>query len=340
MKLKDIAIFLKDNKLPAFRIKQIRQAVYKEHVLSFADIKNIPKDLRQKLEAEIELLSLSPVDEFTSKDNKSAKVVFLTNDNNKISSVLISPKPDVWTACLSSQIGCPLKCGFCATGYSGYQRNLSKEEICDQVLYWQSYLKNLGAKLTNIVYMGMGEPFLNWDNVKKSIEDLIDEDLFGMASRSISVSSVGIPDKIKIFSRTFPQVNLALSLHSANNAVRDKIVPVNRKHNVEQLHKVIDNYITDTNRKVFIEYLMLRGVNDTQDDAEELVAFIKKLKKPFLAHVNLIPYNETESKFKASRIKTIKAFRDTLVHHRTNATIRKSLGGNIEAACGQLKTSK
>lgn len=340
MNLKDIAIFLSENNLPAYRIKQIRQAVYKENILSYEDIKTIPKEIRKKLESELSVLSLSVVEEFTSRDKKSAKVVFLTSDNMQISSVLISPKMDFWTACISSQVGCPLKCGFCATGASEYKRNLTREEICDQVLYWQSYLKNVQAKLTNVVYMGMGELFLNWDNVKTSIEDLLDKDLFALSARSISVSTVGIPDKIKIFSKTFPQVNLAVSLHSANNDIRDKIIPVNKKFNLDLLSRAIDDYIETTNRKVFIEYIMLAGVNDTFDDALELVAFIKKLKKPFLAHVNLIPYNETDNKYKASSAKTIKAFRDKLAENQTNATIRKSLGGNIEAACGQLKTCK
>lgn len=340
MNLKKIANILKENKIPSFRINQIKQAVYKEHILSFDDIKNLPKELRKILEAEMCVLSLTAEDEFTSKDKKSAKVVFLTEDDHRTSSVLISPKPDLWTACISSQIGCPLKCGFCATGASQYKRNLTKEEICDQVLYWQSYLKKVNAKLTNVVFMGMGEPFLNWDNVKKAIHNLIDADLFGMAARSISVSTVGIPDKIKEFSKEFPQVNLALSLHSANNEARSKIIPLNKKHNLSALFKSIDNYIIETNRKVFIEYLMLGGVNDTLDDAEELVNFIKNLKKPFLAHINLIPYNETGLGYKASNMKVVKAFRDKLADSRVNATIRKSLGGNIEAACGQLSTTK
>jgi len=349
-KLRDV---LNENNQPRFRFDQIKKAIYEDGVSSFADISTLSKDLRETLGKELQLLSFEVQKVLVSKDKQSMKALFKLHDGNLIEAVLISPSGETWSACVSCQVGCALGCGFCATGKMGLTRNLTSEEITDQILFWRQYLKTnfeasapltsphplLGKErgiLNNIVYMGMGEPFLNWENVSQSLRDLIDPKLFGFGSRSISVSTSGIPEGIEKLAEEFPQVNLALSLHFGSDTKRSEIMPINRKNNLENLRQALKKYFAKTKRKVFLEYVMLNGVNDNSEDADTLIDFVRSIGKLQLLHVNLIRYNSTDSIFKSSSKERTVMFRDYLVKNKIEVTIRKSLGEEIQGACGQL----
>jgi len=224
------------------------------------------------------------------------------------------------------------------TGKGGFKRNLTAEEITDQILFWKQYLKKnkINGNFSNIVYMGMGEPFLNWEEVKKSVEDLINPKLFNFGSRSISISTVGIKGGIEKYLAEFPQVNLAISLHFADNEMRSQYMPVNKSYDLEDIKKDLQEYFKKSKRKVFIEYIMFEGLNDEIKDADKLMEYLKSIGNSYLLHVNLISYNETFGEFKSSSKNKIEKFKDYLLQNKINATIRKSLGTEIAGACGQL----
>lgn len=346
-KLKDT---LKKNNQPKFRLGQIQKAVFADGVSSFADISTIPKELREILGKETSILSFDVEKVLEAKDKQSVKALLKLADGNLIETVLIAPKPGTWSACISCQVGCTMGCRFCATGKMGFKRDLTAEEITDQILFWRQYLKknfslfencklkieNSNISVGNIVFMGMGEPFNNWQNVSESIKNLTDASLFGFGSRSISVSTSGIASGIEKMGRVFPQVNLAISLHFATDEKRDRFMPVNKKDNLDALKKVLQNYFSITKRKVFLEYILLDGVNDTALDAKNLAEYIKSIGHAHLLHVNLIRYNMTSEELKPSSKTRTQLFKKELEKHRVNATIRKSLGEEIKGACGQL----
>ena len=349
MNFRKLEEILKERKQPKFRLGQIMKAVYQDGVSDFAEISNLPKSLREVLEKEIKILSFSVEKVLVSTEKNSIKALLKLEGGNLIETVLISPKPDIWSACISSQNGCPLGCKFCATGGGGFKRNLTAEEIADQVLFWKQYLKiNSGSKsplngflepvgrLTNIVYMGMGEPFLNWDPVKESLEILTDKKYFNFGSRSISVSTAGISEGIGNLAKDFPQINLAISLHFAKDEKRSRFMPINKKYNLVALKKALDEYFEKCNRKVFLEYILFDKINDQESDTNDLASYIKSFKKHNLLHVNLIRYNETSDKFKHSSFEQTQKFKNWLLVKSINCTIRKSLGQDIQGACGQL----
>jgi 23S rRNA (adenine2503-C2)-methyltransferase len=358
MNLKNLKKILDERKQPAFRFKQIMKEIYKNSRIDFNEMTNLPKDLREMLNGKINILSFTVEKILVAKNKKSAKASLKLIDGNFIETVLILTSADDWSVCLSSQIGCPLSCSFCATGQSGFKRNLSAEEISDQVLFWQNrlaatngnkendVLAGLKGKITNIVYMGMGEPFLNWDNVSQSINALTDENLFGFGDRSISISTVGLPEGIKKLSKEFPQINLAISLHSGSDKKRNNIVPINKRFNLTEIKKALENYLEKTKRKVFIEYVMIDKVNDSETDAKDLVAYIKSINDHYLLLVNIILYNENPllasnkkkgDKYKPSPVEKIAKFKNYLLRNSINTTVRKSLGSEILGACGQLR---
>ncbi len=337
-KLKEV---LKINKQPIFRLRQIIKAVYQDGVSSFGEIFTLPQNLREILEKEIAILPFSIEKVFVSRDERSAKALLKLIDRNFVETVLISPKTGIWSACVSSQVGCPMSCLFCATGKGGFKRNLTAEEITGQILFWKQYLKSnmlkaVNYKLNNVVYMGMGEPFLNWENVRESIKVLTDKDMLGISSRSISVSTCGIPEGIKKLAKEFPQVNLAISLHFANDKKRSEFMPINEKYNLGEIKKALEKYFAVTRRKVFIEYIMLSGENDSLRDAEKLAEYLKSIGDTHLLHVNLINYNAASGRFKPSSSDKIQDFKNYLLKKHLSATIRKSLGKDIAGACGQL----
>lgn len=337
--------FLKENNLPKFRLGQIQKAIFQDGVSSFSEITTLSKDLREKMENELKLLSFEVEKVLIAKDEQSIKALLKLEGGDLIETVLISPKPGTWSACISCQVGCAMGCRFCATGKMGFKRDLTAEEITDQILFWRQYLKANESKeakssFNNIVYMGMGEPFLNWRHVSESIRDLTDEKLFGFGSRSLSVSTSGITEGIEKLATEFPQVNLAISLHFASDKKRDLYMPVNKKDNMESLRNALKDYFNVTNRKIFLEYIMLDGINDTALDAKLLADYIFSIGNTHLLHVNLIRYNTVANPpaggLKPSSKTRTQIFKQELEKHRVSATIRKSLGEEIKAACGQL----
>ena len=345
MEIRKLKLWLDEKKKPAFRLKQIINEVYKNYVLDFNQMTNLPKDLREILGRDITILPFVPEKILVTKDKKCTKALLKLADGLKIETVLIEAKSGFWTACVSSQVGCPLACIFCATGKMQFKRNLTSEEITNQVLFWQALVKNgeqfglknkLSGKVTNIVYMGIGEPLLNWENVKQSLFNLTDPGLFGFGDRCISVSTVGIPEGIKKFGQNFPQMNLAISLHSANNEKRTKLMPINRQFNLSDLKKSIENYLTKFRRQIFIEYIMIKEINDGEEDANQLVKYMKSIANNYLLVCNLITYNDYEKKFEASSPEKIKRFNNVLLRNNIKVTIRKSMGKEIIGACGQL----
>jgi len=337
MNIEKLQNVLQEEKQPNFRLKQIQKAVFQDGISLFSDIYNLPKILREILEKEIKILSFEVVNVLKAKDGQSVKALLKTEDGNLIETVLISPKPNLWSACISCQIGCQMGCCFCATGKLGFKRNLTAEEITDQVLFWRQYLKrNNSGDVGNIVFMGMGEPFNNWEEVSVSIKKLADKNFFGFGSRSLSVSTVGISEGIEKIANDFPQVNLAISLHFADDKKRSKFMPVNKKDNLENLKNALRKYFQKTKRKVFLEYILLDKINDFEEDAHNLKNFISDIGNEHLLHVNLIRYNATSENFKPSSKNCSYKFKDFLLKNGINTTIRKSLGEEIQGACGQL----
>ncbi len=324
----------------SFRKKQIYKAVFEEAKSSFLDISTISKDLRVFLDKNLEILPFSKVRVLTSKDGRAHKAVLKLSDGKLLETVLLSPKEDTWSACISSQVGCSLGCAFCATGKCGFVRDLSSDEIVSQVLFWKQYLKQkeLGGSFSNIVYMGMGEPFLNWKNVKDSLNILIDEDLFDFGRRNISVSTSGIVKGMQKFVDDFPQINLAISLHFANNTKRGEYMPVNRMYDLDQIRIFLKKYFTKSKRKVFIEYILLKDVNDSEVDIRDLSRFLRSIGSLQLLHVNLIRYNSIEGDFESSSEKIVRRFQYGLRKSGIHCTTRKSMGDDIHGACGQLAT--
>ena len=338
MDLKKISAWLKENGQPAFRLKQITDAVYKKGAATFEEITELPEPLRNALKEKFRILAIEPQTILESKTGGAVKASFRLKDKHKVESVLLNLFPGKWSICISTQVGCPVQCVFCATGRRGLKRNLSPDEIVSQYVFWAGYLKKYrpGEKIGGVVYMGMGEPFLNYDSVAESLKALTDPGLIGLGDRHISVSTFGHVPGIRRFAKEFPQVNLAVSLHAVDNELRSRLVPLNDKYPLDQISKALKDYIYSTKRKVFIEYVMLAGVNDSQTQARRLSEWLKGVASPKYFTVNLIPYNSTAYDYRASDKERITAFSSLLTLLNVSSTIRKSLGADILGACGQL----
>jgi len=329
---------LNKNNQPAFRFKQIAKAIFYDGVTSFEDVTTISKDLRTILAEELNIYPFKVNEVVVSKDRRAIKALFELQDGNVIESVLISPKPEVWSACISSQVGCAMSCEFCATGKLGLGRDLTSDEIVSQAVFWRGYLRenNISGTYTNIVYMGMGEPFMNWENVKTSIEILTDESLCNFPNRGLSISTSGVVPGIEKFADTFGQINLAISLHFATDEKRDKYMPINKAYNLEKLKKSLQYYLSKNKRRIFIEYIMLRGINDSDEDAKKLTRYLKSLGNDRLVIVNLIKYNSIDEGFEPSSKQKVLRFKEKVKLGGIACTIRKSIGDDIHGACGQL----
>lgn len=337
MIFENIKDFIKQNKLPLYRISQIRQALYEKGISSWDEASNLPAALRQSLAENFKILSFDVVKIRTSKKDSVFKALLKLNDGNKIETVLMKPGK-TWSVCVSSQAGCPLGCAFCATGKMGFKRHLTEEEISDQVLFWFQFLKkhNLGDRVSNVVFMGMGEPLLNYVNVVKAIGIISDADYLNIGHRHISVSTSGIADKFFNLAQDLPQVNLALSLHNADEEERTRLMPVNRKYNLETIKEKLEEYIARTGREVFIEYTVIEGENNSPAHVRKLGKWINSIRDNYLLHVNLIACNPAVGKAVATQESSVKHFAAALKAMNINVSIRKSLGSDIEAACGQL----
>jgi len=315
-----------------FRAKQIYNWIWKNNVSSFYEMDNIPNSLKNKLISHFTLNSIGIQSIQTSKD-KTAKFAFILSNNKHIEGVLI-PTAKRTTACISTQIGCPLRCKFCATGTIKFERNLTPAEIIDQVIIINNYSqKEYNRKLSNIVIMGMGEPLLNFDNLLQAIDIIIDKNALGFSPQRITVSTSGLTKEIKELANKNPKFNLAISLHSANNIKRSNLMPVNQSNPLPELISALKFYHSKTRARITFEYLMLNKVNDNLQDAKELAEFCKN----FPSKINIIEYNEIQnSEYNKSSIEKTQEFVNYLESKNLIVNIRKSRGKDIDAACGQL----
>ncbi len=318
---------------PKYRLEQIKEAIFKNLIENWSDAVNLSLQLRDRLNKECPLEISGKI--FSSKDQVTKKALITLNDGIKIESVLIQHKGGRNTVCVSSQAGCPMNCIFCATGETGFKKNLTSSEIIQQVLFFARLLKKDNQRVDNVVFMGMGEPFLNYENVMEAIK-MLNNQKWGMSigSRHISISTVGIIEGIKKMTREPLQLNLVISLHAPNNELRSKIVPANKKYPVEKILEATDKYLESTGRKVMFEYIMIKDLNDSEECAKELAGLLKKMKSR-LWFVNLIPCNDNVG-FKPSSPEQIIKFRKTLENLGIMSTQRYRFGDDIKAACGQL----
>ncbi len=331
--------YIKDAGLPNFRIAQVKDAIFKRGISSWEEASSLPADLRAKLAEERPILSFKVSKIVCSQEDKVAKALLTLKDGLQIETVLLKPQ-DTWSVCVSSQVGCPLRCAFCSTGKMGFKRDLTQEEITDQVLMWYQYVRKekLGERISSVVFMGMGEPLLNYLNVVKAARDLSNPDYLNIGARHISVSTSGIADKLHKLAVDLPQANLAVSLHNADNAERSKIMPVNRRFDLDDLKKALEEYIAMTGRQVFLEYSVIENVNSRPEHIRKLADWIYSIKDNYLLHVNLIACNLGRGEKTDDRV--VKDFAAGLKGMGIGVTIRKSMGNDILAACGQLASQK
>lgn len=330
---KDLIEKLSAKKIPKYRALQIVHAVCKEGKTTYAAMTTLPVALQEELERELPILSLKPFRQSNSTDGSTAKTLFELKDGLKIEAVLMHFKDGRQTVCISSQAGCQLGCRFCATGTMKFGRNLTYEEIADQVLFYVQQLHKEDKRISNIVLMGMGEPFMNYDNVMKALYVINDPEGMNIGARNITVSTSGICPGIEKLTDEDLQVNLAVSLHAPTQELRRKIMPVANMYDLDKLMAALKNYQEKTHRRISYEYVMLKGINDGEQQAHDL----GKLIQGQLCHVNLIPYNATGiANIEGSIPEQIKKFRDIVKDYGIAVTIRVTLGQDIEAACGQL----
>lgn len=316
----------------AFRGKQIYEWLWKKSALSFDEMTSLSKPLREKLNLHFEINPVTNHRIQVSNDG-TIKIGFITQDLKSIEGVLI-PSDDRFTACISSQVGCTLSCAFCATGFLKRDRNLSMQEIYDQVvLLNKQALQHFHKPLTNIVYMGMGEPLLNYDNVVASIRKINDPEGLGIGAKRITVSTSGIVRGIHKLADEGLNINLALSLHAANNEKRNEIMDINKSNPIEELIPAMNYFFEKTGNRITFEYILFDKFNDTLEDAKQLVALCKQVH----CFVNLIEYNKVDGViYYKSKNENRDLFFNYLREHGVNSVIRRSRGKDIDAACGQL----
>jgi 23S rRNA (adenine2503-C2)-methyltransferase len=365
--------------LPSYRAKQLLIWIYQRLAVSLNEMIDLPQSLRRKLAEQVTLHTLTPAHEVKAKDG-TVKVLFSLHDGNTVETALMSypvghdrqgrlshqsnsglvaqasvpvgkkteqasapvgkTKSYRYTICLSTQVGCPIGCPFCATGQQGFERNLTPGEIIDQVLYFARYLRDKsngreGERISNIVFMGMGEPLANYDALWQAIEILNSPDGFGLGARSMTISTAGLIPGIKRLSAEKLQVGLAISLHAADNKLRDKLVPINKKYPLEELISACREYFVRTGRRVSFEYALFKGINDSLAQAQLLAAMIQGMN----CHVNLISANSTANQtLPPSPHGQILAFQQALKNRGINCTLRQSRGQDINAGCGQLRS--
>ena len=316
-----------------FRLKQVQEWIWQKHAHSFDAMSNLSKDLRTKLSKDFSLPALK-VDATQFSSDGTIKSRFKTFDGHNIEGVLI-PTEERKTACVSSQIGCSLNCKFCATGYMDRKRNLTYDEIVDQVvLINQQSEKSFEKKLTNIVFMGMGEPLMNYSNVLKSIERISAEDGLFMSPRRITVSTAGVAKQIRMLGDDEVRFKLALSLHAPNDEKRNKIMPINETNNIKVLIEALNYFYKKTGSEITLEYILFKNLNDSAKDAEELTRVFRQIPADL---INIIEYNSIDAfRFTKPEEEDVQNFMNILAANKVNARLRRSRGKDIDAACGQL----
>lgn len=317
---------------PAYRADQLYHWLYEQRVDNFSEMLNLPKSLRTKLEQYTKLGMLKTVTEQSSQDG-TIKRLYSLDDGQLIEAVLMPYDDHRRTACISSQAGCAMGCVFCATGQMGFARNLTATEIFEQAMRFARELESQGKRLSNVVLMGMGEPFHNYDAVMEAIYRLMNE--LGIGQRHITVSTVGLVPQIRRFADEGLQVTLAISLHKADDDERSALMPVNKRWNLQELISVCQYYVEKTGRRITFEWAAIEGENDTPEEAHKLGQLLKGLH----CHVNIIPLNPTGGYAgQPSDPKAIQSFILILDSYSISATIRVRRGIDIDAGCGQLKS--
>ena len=325
---------------PAYRAKQIRRHATHGTAAEFAELTDLPKQLREALAASFSWTSVDPVREDASADGETRKALLRLADGHHIETVLMPHHGARNAVCVSTQAGCPMACAFCATGEMGLVRNLTAGEIVDQVRHWQRELAQRGERVSHVVFMGMGEPFNNYDATLASTRALIDPEAFGISPRRLTISTCGVVTGIDQLAGEGLPINLAVSLHAPDDPTRARIMPINRKWGVEEVLAAAARYVKRTKRRVTFEYVLLAGVNDSEETARELAALITRHGPTKDAHVNLIPYNPGAGGFRRPPVERMERFAALLQEHGIAATLRISKGQDIAAGCGQLKVAE
>jgi 23S rRNA (adenine2503-C2)-methyltransferase len=332
----ELTEWLKNHREKPFHAKQIFEWLYQKKVGSWDEMTNLSKELRLKLSESFHLHTLKLRKTVDSIDGETTKFLWELRDGSLVESVLIRA-PDRRTVCVSSQVGCPARCAFCASGKNGLIRNLDTAEILEQILLIDHYLSQVQERVCHIVFMGMGEPFENYDNVLRSIRRIIDPKGLGISQRKVTVSTVGIVEQIVRFAKEELSVHLVLSLHAPNQDLRKKIIPYARKHALPDLLDAMLYFARESGRDLTYEYTLLEGINDQPQHAQELA----KLVKGHPCTVNLIPYNPVEGlRLNRPSKESIETFREILEEAKIPTTWRYTKGKDIAAACGQLALQK
>lgn len=316
---------------PRYRIDQVWQGLH-THGTEPEEWSNLPKALRARLADQLPA-ALTKAEESVSDDGETVKWLWTLADGHQIESVLMR-YPDRATVCVSSQAGCAMACTFCATGQAGFDRHLTVGEIVEQVVWARSRAAADGRRLSNVVFMGMGEPFANYDRTWSAVERIHDD--LGLGARHLTVSTVGVVPGIRRLTEARLRVNLAVSLHLANDSERNELVPINKRYPLAVLAEACRNYVDTTHRRLSFEWALIEGTNDTERHAVELADYAR----PLRAHVNLIPLNPTPGyALRGTPPEGVRAFADRLADLGINATVRRTRGTDIDAACGQLRAS-
>ena len=328
LKLTELEALMEELKATKFRAKQIHNWIYAKSVSSIDEMTNLSKDFREKLKS-IAVVTDTKIKVKQVSSDGTIKYLVEYPDGECVETVLMRfDNRANLTACVSSQVGCAVNCSFCATGKGGFKRNLTAQEIIEQVLTIQ---RDTGLKVTNIVFMGQGEPLLNMDNVLKALQIFNDD--FQIGARRITISTSGIIPQINKLAELELQSTLAISLHAPNHELRKTLMPIENKYPIGELKKALLNYVEKTGRRITIEYILIHGFNDTPEIAKELAYFLKDLK----CNINLIPYNSViENDYKKPSGNDIMKFKYLLEHSGKKVTVRLERGADIDAACGQL----
>lgn len=327
-----VAKALADMGAPSYRTDQVYRALTRELITDFGQITTLPEAVRTALGERLNAVQIDEALTLGSRDGTALKTAFRARSDGSPIEAVLTRLGGRASVCVSSQVGCAVGCAFCASGRAGLVRNLSAEEMVDQVLHFARRLRAEGKRVTNVVVMGMGEPFQNYEQTLLACRLLNDPRGFGLAARSISVSTAGVVPGIYRFAREPLQLNLAVSLHAATDDLRDRLVPLNRTYPLKTLFAACAHYVEQTRRKLLFEYVVLEGVND---GAPQVHALAEQLRRP-LYHLNLIAFNETGGGFRRPSPRRLAALREDLERRGVSVTVRRSPGADVEAACGQL----
>jgi 23S rRNA (adenine2503-C2)-methyltransferase len=335
--LGELEAWVEGRGLPRYRASQLFHWAYQQLVLEYVSMSVLPKSMRRELSETLPISGLVPVRQRVSDDRETIKLLFRTRDDQFVETVVMF-YPDRTTVCVSCQIGCAIGCSFCATGLSGLIRNLSAGEMVSQVVHAARLARERERRISNIVVMGMGEPFHNYDAVMRFVAIVNDRQGLGIGARHITLSTAGVVPFIDRLAEEPYQVKLAVSLHAPNDALRSQLVPINRRWPIDELLAACRRYVARTGRRVTFEYVLIEDVNDDERTAVELARRLRGL----LCHVNLIPYNPTPAAplFRRPGPERIERFRAVLERYGIPATVRYSRGVEIAAACGQLRAQE